>query len=217
MGLLASGATSAIAATPVTSVFPVFASAVLVPGDAIQGTLTIPAASTTLMPYLRALRIQQTCGHADCPTTPHGLADLLLLTATAPGGQIWRGTFAALAAGTTLPGGTVSAGQTRTYRLGLVLPASTSNQYEDMSVSAQLEWGGQDSAGTPVTAVLGETFSKGATSATRNGGAHGGALPFTGLDAERLVVLALVAVASGSYVLAASRRKRREVRAGAER
>lgn len=192
---IGTGASAATLASHQTAAVGVFQAAQLIPGDTLTGTIAVPGASTAVDPYLQALRL------VDGGPAGPDLSSLVQLVVRAPDGSSWHGTPAQLITAVKLPGGQVAAHATRTYAISLTFPSSATAAYAGRTLGFDMEWGGMDSAGAPVTAVLGETFTRGSTGS-------GGSLPFTGGDVALEVAAALVLVAAGSAFVVVGRRNR---------
>jgi hypothetical protein len=158
IGLLSTGGIGNATGTTTTPMS--FAQHQLLPGTELTGTFDVPAGSMPLTPYMKATDLSDGCV-ADKACTPHDhkLSDALLLDITAPDGATWHGNASDLATTITLPGGDLSANSApRTYAVTLALPKSLGNDYQDRTVALDLQWGGMDDAGDPVTAVTASAF-----------------------------------------------------------
>lgn len=99
------------------------------------------------------------------------------------------------------------------------MPTALTNGSEDRTISLELQYGGMDNSDATVTAVLGETFTKGnsgsGSKTTPVVGEHvnKGALPFTGSYAGIEFLAGAAFVGGGAMLLLVSRRHRRRSRA----
>jgi hypothetical protein len=198
---IGTGASAATLASHQAAPVGVFRAQQLIPGDTLTGTIAVPAASTALDPYLQALHLVD-----GGPAGPQ-LSSLVQLVVRAPNGSSWTGTPADLLTAVKLPGGQLAAHSSRTYAVSLTLPSAATKAYAGRTLGFDMEWGGMDSAGAPVTAVLGETFTRGSAGSGSSSGL-GGSLPFTGGDVSLEVAAALVLLVAGSAFVVVGRRNR---------
>jgi hypothetical protein len=185
-----------------------FSSALLLPGQSVDGDITIAGGDAGVNPFLKVAPATQSCAVPACSTNPPSLAQMLQLSVV-NGAHAWRGTLAQAQGHILLPGGGIKPGQHRTYVVTLSLPARAGNAYEGLVARDPFSWGGKDDTG-----VLGAGGTRGTGKGSKGDGQtttgrQGHSLPFTGFNALVDVGVALSLVAVGMMLITAARRRRR--------